>query len=246
MDAVLERDHLAELTEPEPQDDDVVGLAQALARFPTERAATRFTMAVERLTPGDGSSGMLWEVSELVAPVAKTDVDGRTALEVVVTKWLSFGYPWALEVPPEALAHVHRRDAEARSGVWAASTFVASVLSGGWYLLLVATVTLAGSQVDEGVDWPRVMVISGSLGCLGWLFEIVRTMATAKLDDRDAIEQSAHRLGRLGHAMWVAPVAMLASAPFSEPAMLVLGLLLGPLSVSGVAARLAARRLERR
>jgi hypothetical protein len=46
--------------------------------------------------------------------------------------------------------------------------------------------------------------------------------------------------------MWVAPVAMLASAPFSEPAMLVLGLLLGPLSVSGAAARLAARRLERR
>jgi hypothetical protein len=43
---VLERDHLAELTEPEPQDDDVVELAQALARFPTERAATRFTMAV--------------------------------------------------------------------------------------------------------------------------------------------------------------------------------------------------------
>jgi hypothetical protein len=243
MDAVLQRDQLVEI--PEPEADDVVGLAEALARCPTERAATRFTEAVERMTPGDTSSRTLWQVSELIGSVSKTDVDGRTGLEVVVTKWLSFGYPWALEVPPEALAHVRRRDAETRSSPSAVFTLVASVVSAGWYLLLLTSATVGSRRSGEGVDTASLVLGGGALLCLGWLFEIVRTMATAKLDEREDIERTARRLQALGRLMWAAPVAMALAAPFDGAASILLGLLVGPLSVSCAGARLAARRLRR-
>jgi hypothetical protein len=248
MDATLDRAPLEGAGFVEEADGDLLALAVALRRAPCERTATRLTLAVDRLPATEASARALALVAEELKPVSQADADGRWCFEVVVRRWLDLGYPWALEVPPEYLAVVQRRTAESSSGGWAAVALVGSTLAGLWYLLLVGT--LFGTR--RALDAPAMELRLEEVGlglvavvCLGWLVELVRTMAMARLDDREAIALSARRLARLGLSMWAAPLATVTLAFWSPPLGFMMGAFFAPLSISGAAARLAARRLAR-
>lgn len=244
VDGVLERTR--PVTEDEPAGDDLEALARALRERPTTRTATRFTMAVDGLEPSAEAARSLAQAAETIASVERLDVDGRWCLEVVVEKWLAFGYPWALQLPPELLAQVQRRRAESSSNGWAVVTLVSAVLSGCWYgFLFVAMGTAAVQSEDQSLDLVALGFCAGSLVCLGWLFAVLRTLVTASLSDRDAIERAGRRLRNLGRVMWLAPVAVGNCALLDVRLAFLVGTLLAPLSITGAAARLSARRLDR-
>ncbi|MDX2010335.1 MAG: hypothetical protein SFW67_09100 [Myxococcaceae bacterium] len=243
MDVVLQ--HTPQVMEDEPAADDIEALARVLRERPTTRNATRFTMAVEGLVPGAEAARALAQVAELVASVDRLDVDGRWCLEVVVEKWLSFGYPWALELPPELLACVQRRRAESGSNGWAVVTLVSAILSGCWYAFLLVAVSTAVRRSEAGSFDLEALLFGGfAVMCLGWLFELLRTMATAALTDRDDIERAGQRLRNVGQVMWLAPAGVASCALLDVRLAFLVGMLLAPLSITGAAARLSARRLR--
>jgi hypothetical protein len=186
----VERDqaHIA----PPPVEDvgDVVGqdplehaLAQAQAPGADERVRRAFVDALPRLDLGNprATADRLQSLLSSGALATLRASDGTSARAIAVERLLALGYPYALEVSPEDLAHWRtERPSEATDGRGVAVLVMAvAVCLSLWGVSdppsgigLVSVVALAGATVAGAVRpglrrWARKMVFAlGVLACV--------------------------------------------------------------------------------
>lgn len=217
-------------------------LLRKLELKPTDRDFARALVeALERLQaePGAETVRLLRELSKHPLLLDVRDERGVPLRAIVLSTWLSLGYPWALELEPDALAYLRRVEPGLPLG-WLKATFGLSMLSmlANGFLGLLGLVSLAGSgRLD-----PWFLLFT--LPFLVMTAHAVATAFASQSAERGAADARKRLFILAAAAPWA--TAVVAAFWFLSPAFsLVVAFFLAPAFLTSVSAGVSARALPK-
>lgn len=217
-------------------------LLRRLEAAPDDRDFARaLVQAIERLAgePGPGTVTLLRQLSKHPLLLDVRDERGVPLRAIVLSTWLALGYPWALELEPDALTYLRRVEPGLPLGRLKA-TFRLSMLSmlSNGFLGLLGLVSLA----EQGRLDPWFLLFT--LPFLVMTAHAVSTAFASQSAERGLADARKRLFILSAGAPWA--TAVVVAFWFLSPAFsLVVAFLLAPLWLTSMAAALSARALPK-
>lgn len=218
--------------EPEPLEAVRHAIAEVIRRKGDTGAASDLNDALRALArhPTQAAFELVREVAEDERVGRTRDARGHSCRAVALSTWLELGYPWALELSPEALDEVRTLHPPGSLG-WLRATAVFAAISA----LFNGTITLGAAEM---LGANPVLVPFGFM-----LLHAVAAFVVAVVHRRRAPKKArwlrlAGRVGVLG------PLAVVFAWFWEPDAALAASLLFAPFALTAFAASVASGRVE--
>jgi len=223
----------AALTTSDGQLDPLLPVRRLMVELETSSSnsatATELNLALEKLSgePSQAVFELLRELVENEALAGARDDRGRRCRAVALKAWLDLGYPWALQLTPDALDEIRSLEPRSARG-WLGFTLVAALVSGVFY---GGIVVLSLEVMSWAVTLPFGLMF----------FHAVATGLIAAL--RQARAAKAKRLRVAGRLGWVAPLAIGAATLWIPEAFFGGLILFAPFFLTAMFALVASSRV---